>query len=82
MYNWIPLADELDPARPVFIPEGKIEDPLMTLPRYYPSEALVEIDNVRAISKQATAYAEANKQTEMDYYNIVCAPTYGQIPTP
>jgi hypothetical protein len=82
MYNWIPLADELDPSRPVFIPEGKIEDPLMTLPRYWPSEALVEIDNVRAISKQAIAYAETNKKTEMDYYNIVCAPAYGQIPTP
>ena len=82
MYNWIPLADELDPARPVYIPEGKIEDPLMTLPRYWPSEAFVQIDNVRAISKQAIAYAEANKKTEMEYYNIVCAPTYGQIPPP
>jgi hypothetical protein len=82
MYNWIPLADELDPARPVYIPEGKIEDPLMTLPRYWPSEAFVQIDNVRAISKQAIAYAEANKKTEMEYYNIVCAPTYGQITTP
>ena len=82
MYNWIPLADELDPARPVYIPEGKIEDPLMTLPRYWPSEAFVQIDNVRAISKQAIAYAEANKKTEMEYYNIVCAPTYGKITTP
>jgi hypothetical protein len=82
MYNWVPLADKLDPARPVFIPEGKIEDPLMTLPRYWPSEALLEIDDVRAISKQAIAYAEANKKTEMGYYDIVCAPTYGQIPTP
>jgi hypothetical protein len=82
MYNWVPLADKLDPARPAFIPEGKIGDPMMTLPRYWPSEALVQIDNVRAISKQAIIHAEANKKTEMEYYDIVCAPTYGQIPTP
>jgi hypothetical protein len=81
MYNWIPLADDLDPARPASIPEGKMGNPLMTLPRYWPSGAILEIDNVRTISKQAIAYAEANKETEMKYYNIVCAPTYGQIPT-
>jgi hypothetical protein len=81
MYNWVPQADEFDPARPVFIPEGKINDPLMTLPRYWPSEALVQIDTVRAISKQAITYAAANKKTEMEYYDIVCAPTYGPIPS-
>lgn len=82
MYNWVPLADKTDPARPVFIPEGKIGDPLMTLPRYWPSEALMAIDKVRNIGNQATAYAEANKETEIAYYNIVCASTYGQLPTP
>jgi hypothetical protein len=82
MYNWVPLADESDPDRPSFIPEGKIEDPLMTLPRYWPSEALVELDDVRAISKQATAYEEANRETELQYYKIVCAPSYGEIPAP
>jgi len=82
MYNWVPLADEFDSARPAFIPEGKIGDPLMTLPRYWPSEALALIDNVRAISKQAIAYADANKETETKYYDIVCAPAYGPIPAP
>ena len=82
MYNWVPLADEIDPNHPNLIPEGKIGDPLMTLPRYWPSEALLEIDDVRAISKQAVTYAQTNKKTEMEYYNIVCAPTHGQIPTP
>jgi hypothetical protein len=80
MYNWVPLADEIDPARPVFSPEGKIGDPLMTLPRYWPSEAILAIDKVRTMGNEAVAYAEANKDTEIDYYNIVCAPTYGQIP--
>ncbi len=82
MYNWVPLANEADPARPAFIPEGKIGDPLMTLPRYWPSEALLAIDQVRTIGNEASTYAEANKETEIAYYNIVCAPTYGKIPTP
>ena len=70
MYNWVPLADEIDPNHPNLIPEGKIGDPLMTLPRYWPSEAFVQIDNVRAISKQAIAYAEANKK-QVFYYQVV-----------
>ncbi|MCC7118578.1 MAG: hypothetical protein IT310_08650 [Anaerolineales bacterium] len=82
MYNWVPLADEPDPLRPAFTPEGKIGDPLMTLPRYWPSEALMAIDKVRTIGNQATTYAEANKKIEIQYYNIVCADTYGQISTP
>ncbi len=82
MYNWVPQANDLDPDRPALIPEGKIEDPLLTLPRYWPAEALLEIDDVRTISKQAIAYEEANRETEMEYYNIVCAPAYGQIPAP
>ena len=82
MYNWVPLADEVDPNRPSYIPEGNIGDPLMTLPRYWPSEALKAIDTVRAIGNQAATYAQENKQTEIDYYNIVCAANYGQIPKP
>ncbi len=81
MYNWIPLADEFDPERPEYIPEGKINDPLMTLPRYYASEAFSAIDQVRAIGKEAAAYAEANKDIELEYYDIVCSEDYGRIPT-
>jgi hypothetical protein len=80
MYNWIPLADELDPERPGYIPEGKINDPLMTLPRYHASEAFAAIDQVRAIGKEAAAYAEANKDIEFEYYDIVCSEDYGRIP--
>ena len=80
MYNWIPLADEFDPERPSYIPEGNINDPLMTLPRYYMDEAFTAIDQVRAIGKEAAAYAEANKAIELEYYDIVCAEDYGRIP--
>ncbi len=82
MYNWVPQADVKDPERPAFIPEGPIGDPLMTLPRYWPYEVDKAIDTVRVIGKEAAAYAEANKQTELQYYDIVCAPTYGPMPSP
>ena len=52
----------------------------MTLPRYWAPNARGELDTVRQISDQAIAYAEQGKATEIDYYNIVCAPTYGPIP--
>ena len=80
MYNWIPLADVSDPERPEYIPEGKINDPLMTLPRYHANEAFTAIDQVRAIGKEAAAYAEANKDAELYYYDIVCSEDYGRIP--
>lgn len=80
MYNWIPLADEVDPERPDYTPEGLINDPLMTLPRYYASEAFAAIDQVRAIGKEAATYAEANKNIELNYYDVVCSETYGRIP--
>jgi hypothetical protein len=80
MFNWIPLADQLDPQRPYFLPEGSINDPLMALPRYWPYQVLPNLDLIRSIGNEATAYAEQNRATEMEYYDIVCAPTYGPIP--
>lgn len=82
MYNWVPLADEIDPARPSYIPEGPINDPLMTLPRYSPDQILDSIDAVRIIGKEAAAYAQANKAAELEYYEAVCRSTYGPMPSP
>jgi hypothetical protein len=82
MYNWVPLADEIDPARPTYIPEGLIKDPLMTLPRYSPDQALGAIDAVRATGKEAATYAAENKATEVKYYEAICRATYGPLPTP
>ncbi|HQV63370.1 MAG TPA: hypothetical protein PKV19_05155, partial [Anaerolineales bacterium] len=82
MYNWIPLANEIDPERPTYIPEGLINDPLMTLPRYSPDQALEAIDAVRASGKEAAAYAEANHAVEVEYYEIMCRAAYGPLPTP
>ena len=36
---------------------------------------------VRVIGEEAAVYAEQNKATELEYYDIVCAPTYGPIPS-
>jgi hypothetical protein len=82
MYNWVPLADKIDPARPTYIPEGNIHDPLMTLPRYSPDQIFDAIDQVRVTGNEAKAYAESNKAAEFAYYRIVCEPIYGKMPTP
>jgi hypothetical protein len=80
MYNWVPLADQQDPARPVYLPEGHVNDPRMVLPRYWPSQVQAELDVIRTIGKDAAAYAEQNKAAELEYYDIMCAPTMGAIP--
>ncbi|NUQ84332.1 MAG: polysaccharide deacetylase family protein [Anaerolineales bacterium] len=80
MYNWIPLADQPDPARPVYQAEGYVNDPRMVIPRYWPYQVRSELDNVRNLGKEAAAYAEQNKATELEYYDILCAPTMGAIP--
>jgi hypothetical protein len=82
MFNWVPLADQKDPQRPYYTPEGPVDDPLMTLPRYWDTDARSHLDTVRQIGQQAADYAQQNKATELEYYDIVCAPTYGPIPTP
>jgi hypothetical protein len=79
MYNWVPLAEAQDPARPIFLPEGYVQDPRMVLPRYWPYQVQASLDTVRTIGNEAAAYAEQKKATEMEYYDILCAPTYGAI---
>jgi hypothetical protein len=80
MFNWVPLADYKDDRRPSYLPEGQMYDPRMVLPRYWPSQVVYEIDNVRVMGKEAAAYAESVRPIELEYYDIVCQPTYGSIP--
>ena len=81
MFNWIPLTDASDPIRPSYLPEGPAGDPLLTLPRYWATDVRAHIDEVRIMGSEAAAYAEQNKAIELEYYDIVCAPTYGPIST-
>lgn len=80
MYNWVPQADAINDSNPYAIPETPAGNPLMTLPRYWSTDADENIDSVRVIGEEATAYAEQNKAVELEYYDILCAPTYGPIP--
>jgi peptidoglycan/xylan/chitin deacetylase (PgdA/CDA1 family) len=80
MYNWVPLTDAFDDRRPSWLAEGPVNDPLMVLPRYWDTDAIIHLDEVTQISQEAAAYAEQNKATELEYYDIVCSPTYGPIP--
>jgi hypothetical protein len=81
MFNWIPLGDTLtDVHGPTWQPEGPMNDPLMVLPRYWDTDALAHLDTIVSISEEAAAYAKQNKATELDYYDIMCAPTYGPMP--
>jgi hypothetical protein len=79
MFDWVPLDDQQDPARPLYLPEGGVNDPRMVLPRYWPEQVLPNLDAIRAMGEQAADYAEQNKSTELEYYDIVCAPTMGPI---
>lgn len=80
MYNWVPQADAYNQSNPSAIPEAPAGNPLMTLPRYWSSNARSNLDTVRQISEEARLYAEQNKSVELEYYDIVCAPSYGLIP--
>lgn len=80
MFNWIPQRDQTDPQTPWYIAEASAADPLMTLPRYLDNSTGSYIDVVRQIGNAAAAYAQQDKATEMEYYNIVCSAQDGPIP--
>ena len=80
MYNWVPLASQLDPAHTFWMPETPVNDPLMVLPRYWSIDAAYRIDDVINIGDQATEAAALSRATELDYYDIVCKPLTGAIP--
>jgi len=80
MYNWVPLSVAPDRLRPSFLPESSVDDPLMTLPRFWAYQVHDVIDVVRITGKEAAAYAEQNRSIELEYYDIVCASSHGPIP--
>lgn len=79
MYNWVPLADSLDPNRPYWLPEGGMDDPLLVLPRYWDTDAIQHMDEVIQMGQDAAAYAESQRLYELDYYEIVCSSTHGPL---
>lgn len=79
MFNWVPLADQSDPMRPSYLPEGYVGLPLMTLPRYWDTDIRAHLDDIRNISSEAADYQNANRATEIEYYRIVCESRYGAL---
>ena len=78
MYNWVPLDDEADPARPSYLADGTY-DPLFVIPRYWDTDVRQHIDTVRQIGKAAKDNILANREIELEYYDIVCKPISGEI---
>jgi peptidoglycan/xylan/chitin deacetylase (PgdA/CDA1 family) len=81
LFNWIPQADQVDPAHTFWLPEMGAGDPRMTLPRYWSADAAYRLDDVTAIGEQAAAEAQKNKAVELEYYDIVCKNRTGEILT-
>ena len=79
MFDWIPLANQADPNRPYYMPEGDVNNPLMVVPRYWDTDADLHIDAVRRVGQQANQFADASKATELEYYDIVCSGKFGPI---
>lgn len=81
MYNWIPQAENRSDGHPLWLPEIPAGNPLMTLPRYWSIDAAYRIDDVIAIGDEAAVEAEENKEQELIYYDVMCKPLTGEIPT-
>ena len=54
MYNWVPQADTVNDANPYAIPETPAGNPLMTLPRYWSTDAR---DNIGELPAQVACAA-------------------------
>ena len=78
MYNWIPLCDVNDGTRPAFKMDGNM-DPLFVIPRYWDTNASQEVDTVRQIGKSAKEYYNSIRETELEYYDIICKPEMGEL---
>ena len=78
MYNWVPLCDEYDPARPAYLVDGS-QDPLFVIPRFWDTDAVYKIDTVRQMGKEARDYLYSIRETEVEYYDIVCKPVMGEL---
>jgi hypothetical protein len=77
MFNWVPLAAEKDPNREFWMPEIPMDDPLMTLPRYWSLDAVSHLEEVAAIGDAAAAYENETRAKNIAYYQYFCQDTFG-----
>lgn len=78
MYNWVPLADVVDPVRPELPVDGSF-DPLFVIPRYKAADADQYIDTTRQIGKAAGEYLYEHRADEIRYYEANCQSTMGPL---
>ncbi len=67
MFNWIPQGDA----------ELAVNDPLLTLPRYWSIEAERALDEAVAIGEAARMAAEEVREEELLYYSLFCQTSEG-----
>ncbi|HSV85236.1 MAG TPA: hypothetical protein VLH85_01585, partial [Levilinea sp.] len=62
-----------------YLAEGAMHDPLMVLPRYWSTDAILHIPRVLQIAEEAAAAAAQNRSREFEYYDIVCSDVTGPL---
>jgi hypothetical protein len=69
MFNWIPVGEE----------ERAIDDPLMTLPRFWSPAAYWKLDQALQLSRSASLHALWSYHQEAHWFQAQCG---GQLPPP
>ena len=72
------MLSEYDYAFIKFKMDGNM-DPLFVIPRYWDTNASQEVDTVRQIGKSAKEYYNSIRETELEYYDIICKPEMGEL---
>ncbi|HVP21968.1 MAG TPA: polysaccharide deacetylase family protein [Anaerolineaceae bacterium] len=62
LFNWIPLGSA----------ERQVKNPLLVLPRYWSPYAVANLDDALKISDAARAFANQNREPELNYYGKYC----------
>jgi hypothetical protein len=62
LFNWIPLGAE----------EAEVGDPLMVLPRYWSTAAVVNLDQAVEIAQEAESFARGAYAGEAAWYRQTC----------
>jgi peptidoglycan/xylan/chitin deacetylase (PgdA/CDA1 family) len=69
LFDWIPLGEA----------ETGIGDPVMVLPRYWSTAAVVNLDQAVKIGEEAASFAREQYPTEAAWYRASCG---GELPAP
>jgi peptidoglycan/xylan/chitin deacetylase (PgdA/CDA1 family) len=71
LFNWVPLGEV----------ERAVGDPMMVLPRYWSTAALVNLDQAVRVAEQAARFAHDNFPSEADWYAQSCGGGLPALPS-